>query len=118
MTMIKISITRFIFSYITICANWKYSLGLNPNYVAAFAICLIGEMSYMFIAILLKNSIRNKNESVHKYKETIEYKCPACTWINRVTINEAEEYSRYRLNAQFNCNYCGFKSTIELREWI
>lgn len=60
MELLKITIVRFIFSYITICANYKFSLGLNPNFLFVFVICLFGEIAYMFVVTLFTKSANSK----------------------------------------------------------
>ncbi len=59
----------------------------------------------------------NLTESLEPEDDHIQepdyYFCMCCG-----TQTGGHAYSRYSNDAQFNCNYCGFQSTIELRGWI
>ncbi|OMI12930.1 MULTISPECIES: hypothetical protein [Leptospira] len=53
MTVIKITLARFLLSYLLICLNWKYALGLDVNFTLAFLFCLINEIAFSTISTLI-----------------------------------------------------------------
>ncbi len=64
MALIKLTFFRFVFSYIMIVANWKYALGLDPDYARAFVIHLSSEIAYLFAAAIILKKKQNKEDVI------------------------------------------------------
>ncbi|TGN00351.1 hypothetical protein EHR03_13050 [Leptospira mayottensis] len=60
MKIIKLTLARLVLNYITICLNWRFALGLDPNYGLAFMICLVSEITYT----LALNTILKEKEKL------------------------------------------------------
>ncbi|WP_061223984.1 hypothetical protein [Leptospira weilii] len=61
MTVIKITLARFLLSYLLICLNWKYALGLEANFTLAFVFCLINEIAFSTISTLILARAKKKH---------------------------------------------------------
>ncbi|EMS84086.1 hypothetical protein LEP1GSC073_2731 [Leptospira noguchii str. Cascata] len=59
MKIIKLTLVRLVISYITACLNWRFALGLDPDYGIAFVIVLLSEIAYTFA---LSKILKDKKE--------------------------------------------------------
>ncbi|EMK02932.1 hypothetical protein LEP1GSC166_1883 [Leptospira kirschneri] len=62
MKIVKLTLVRLVLTYIAICLNWRFALGLDPNYGIAFVISLLSEISY---TLALNIILKEKKESNH-----------------------------------------------------
>ncbi|WP_282972278.1 hypothetical protein [Leptospira santarosai] len=47
-----------------IVANWKYALGLDPDYARAFVIHLSSEIAYLFATAIILKKKQNKEDVI------------------------------------------------------
>ncbi|MBW9233256.1 hypothetical protein JQK62_13215 [Leptospira santarosai] len=87
MTVVKITLTRFLLSCLLIYLNWNFAIGIDANFKLAFSFCLMNEIAFSTISSLILAGAKKKHffvpgshsDTVVKLLET-ELEKPYTSW--------------------------------------
>ncbi|MDI7200112.1 hypothetical protein [Leptospira santarosai] len=61
MTVVKITLTRFLLSCLLIYLNWTFALGIDANFILAFVFCLMNEVAFSTISTFIFAGTKKKH---------------------------------------------------------